>query len=156
MRPTAAAAVEAMFKAAVGEGAGELQIQNSYRSYSVQLSIHNRLVASLGAANADAQSARAGFSEHQTALAADLEAYPSNCGIAECFGATPQGKWLSANSWRFGFLLRYPAGKEAITGYVYEPWHYRYVGVALATEMHNTGITTLEEFFGLSPAPNYK
>ena len=67
----------------------------------------------------------------------------------------PQGTWLAANAWRFGFIIRYPQGKTDVTGYVYEPWHIRYVGVDLSTEMHNTGILTLEEFFGLPPAPDY-
>ena len=80
---------------------------------------------------------------------------PNVCAIQECFGATPQGLWLAANSYRFGFILRYPAGKRAVTGYIFEPWHFRYVGVELATEMHETGIATLEEFFGLPPAPDY-
>jgi D-alanyl-D-alanine carboxypeptidase len=62
---------------------------------------------------------------------------------------------LAANSWRFGFILRYPADKSAVTGYIFEPWHFRYIGVELSTEMHTTGLTTLEEFFGLAAAPNY-
>jgi D-alanyl-D-alanine carboxypeptidase len=63
--------------------------------------------------------------------------------------------WLAANAYRFGFILRYPQGLENITGYEYEPWHFRYVGVALATEMHKEGVQTLEQFFGLPAAPNY-
>jgi D-alanyl-D-alanine carboxypeptidase len=144
-----------MFAASAAEGGGALQVQNSYRSFAVQTNTHNSLVASLGQAKADAQSARPGYSEHQTGLALDVAALPSKCDIAACFGQTPQGIWLAANSWRFGYILRYPADKTAITGYIYEPWHFRYVGVALSTEMHNDGITTLEEFFGLPAAPDY-
>ncbi len=144
-----------MFAAAAAAGAGQLQIQNSYRSYSVQVNTHNSLVGSLGQAAADAQSARPGYSEHQTGLAVDVASYPSKCDIAACFGQTPQGIWLAANSWQYGYILRYPADKTAITGYIYEPWHFRYVGVALSTEMHNDGIETMEEFFGLPPAPDY-
>jgi D-alanyl-D-alanine carboxypeptidase len=155
MRQPAATALEAMFAAAAAEGAGQLQIQNAYRSYATQLSVHARLVASLGTAKADAQSARAGYSEHQTGLAVDIAAYPSKCDIAACFSTTPQGQWLAANAWRFGFILRYPADKVAVTGYIFEPWHFRYVGVELSTEMHTTGVSTLEEFFGLPAAPNY-
>lgn len=155
MRPAAAAAMVAMFAAASAEGAGDMQIQNSYRSYSTQLSVHARLVSQLGKAKADAQSARAGYSEHQTGWTADVAAYPSKCNIQECFGTTPQGKWLAANAWKYGFVIRYPQGKQQITGYIYEPWHVRWVGTYLSTEMHNTGITTLEEFFGLPAAPNY-
>jgi D-alanyl-D-alanine carboxypeptidase len=155
MRQAAATALEAMFAAAAAEGAGQLQIQNAYRSYATQLNVHARLVASLGTAKADAQSARAGYSEHQTGLAVDIAAYPSRCDIAACFSTTAQGQWLAANSWRFGFILRYPADKVAVTGYIFEPWHFRYVGVELSTEMHTTGVSTLEEFFGLPAAPNY-
>lgn len=155
MREEAARAMEAMFAAAVAEGGGTMQIQNSYRSLAVQTNTHNRLVAQLGVEKARAQSAVPGYSEHQTGLAADIAALPSNCDVAQCFAGTPQGIWLAANSWRFGYILRYPADKTPITGYIFEPWHYRYVGVSLATEMHETATSTLEEFFGLPPAPDY-
>jgi D-alanyl-D-alanine carboxypeptidase len=155
MRPEAAAALQQMFAAAAAEGAGAMQIQNAYRSYTVQITTHNTQVARLGQAQADILSARPGYSEHQTGLAVDIATLPSKCEIQACFGQTPQGVWLAANAYRFGFILRYPADKQAVTGYVYEPWHFRYVGIPLATEMHNTGITTLEEFFGLPAAPNY-
>jgi D-alanyl-D-alanine carboxypeptidase len=155
MRPEAAAALEQMFAAATAEGAGTMQIQNAYRSFTVQTNTHNSQVAKLGQAKADIISARPGYSEHQTGLAVDIAALPSKCDIAACFGQTPQGEWLAANAYRYGFILRYPADKQAITGYVFEPWHFRYVGIPLATEMRNTGISTLEEFFGLPAAPNY-
>jgi D-alanyl-D-alanine carboxypeptidase len=155
MRKEAAAALEKMFAASVSEGAGEMQIQNAYRSFAVQTSVHNRLVAQLGKEKAQAQSARPGYSEHQTGLTADVVGLPAVCSIQTCFGTTPQGAWLAGNAWRFGFVIRYPDGKTDVTGYIYEPWHVRYVGVALSTEMHNTGILTLEEVFGLPPAPNY-
>ena len=155
MRPEAAAALGAMFAAAAAEGGGDMQIQNAYRSFSMQTTVHDRLVASLGREKAQAQSARPGHSEHQTGLALDIASLPELCSIQACFGQTPQGVWLLANSWRFGFTLRYPADKTPITGYIYEPWHFRYVGVEAATEMHATGVTTLEEFFGLPAAPAY-
>ncbi len=155
MRPPAAAAIVEMFAAAEAEGGGTLQVQNSYRSFASQTRIYNRGVATYGQAVADTQTARPGHSEHQTGWTADVASYPSYCDIQECFGDTVQGKWLAANAWRFGFVIRYPQGKMDVTGYVYEPWHIRYVGVELSTEMHNTGILTLEEFFGLPPAPNY-
>jgi D-alanyl-D-alanine carboxypeptidase len=155
MRPDAAAALERMFAAGVAEGAGELQLQNSYRSYATQVAVHTQLVAQYGRATADAQSARPGFSEHQTGYSLDIATVPNVCAIQECFGVTPQGQWLAANAYRFGFVLRYPQGKQAVTGYIFEPWHFRYVGEELATEMHRTGVTTLEEFFGLPAAPDY-
>lgn len=155
MTAEAGAALVQMFAAGLAEGAGAMQDQNSYRSFVTQTNTHNYYIRTIGMARADAQSARPGYSEHQTGLAIDIAALPSKCNIAACFGQLPQGIWLAKNSWRFGFILRYPAGKTAITGYIYEPWHFRYIGVALSTEMHNTGVTTLEEFFGLPAAPNY-
>lgn len=155
LRSGAAAAMVTMFAAAKAEGAGDMELQSAYRSYTVQVSVYNGYVRSAGQAGADAQSARPGFSEHQSGLAADIGAVPANCTLAACFGQTPQGLWLAANAWRFGFLLRYPADKVPITGYMYEPWHFRYIGVELSTEMHGKGISTLEEFFGLPAAPGY-
>jgi len=155
LRKAAADAIVTMFAAAKAEGAGAMQLQSAYRSYAVQVKVYNGLVRSAGQAGADAQSARPGTSEHQAGLAADISTLPLTCALAACFGKTPQGVWLAANAYRFGFILRYPADKVPITGYMYEPWHFRYVGVELSTEMHNTGITTLEEFFGLPPAPDY-
>ena len=155
MRTEAGAALQRMFAASKAEGGETVQVQNSYRSFVLQTTIHNRFVASVGEAAADAQSARPGYSEHQTGFAVDVAAYPSKCDLAACFGETPQGLWLAANGYRFGFILRYPADKTPVTGYIYEPWHFRYVGVELATQMHDTGVTTLEEFFGLPSAPDY-
>lgn len=155
LRAEASTAMVGMFAAAAAEGAGAMQLQSAYRSYVVQVKVYNGYVKSAGQAGADAQSARPGFSEHQSGLAADIAAQPAKCTLDACFGATSQGVWLAANAWRFGYLLRFPADKTAVTGYIYEPWHFRYIGVALATEMHTTGVTTLEEFFGLPPAPDY-
>jgi D-alanyl-D-alanine carboxypeptidase len=155
LRAEAAGAMVAMVAAAKAEGAGGLQLQSAYRSYATQVTVYNGYVASAGKAGADAQSARPGFSEHQSGLAADISALPLTCALAACFGQTPQGLWLAANAYRFGYLLRYPADKTAVTGYMYEPWHFRYIGVPLATELHSTGVATLEEFFGLPPAPDY-
>jgi zinc D-Ala-D-Ala carboxypeptidase len=101
----------------------------------------------------DPTTAPPGRSEHQTGLAIDIGSESGYCSLAECFADTPEGQWLAANAWRFGFLLRYPADKIDITGYTFEPWHYRYIGVDLSTEMHERGVTTLEEFFGLPAAP---
>ncbi|MDQ1547761.1 MAG: zinc D-Ala-D-Ala carboxypeptidase [Actinomycetota bacterium] len=155
MRRDASAALVAMFAAGAAEGAGAMQVQSSYRSYPVQVQVYNGWVSSLGKTQADKQSARPGYSEHQTGLAVDISPVPLTCSLAACFGTTPQGEWLAANAWRFGYLLRYPADKTAITGYEYEPWHFRFIGVPLATELHTEGVETLEEFFGLPPAPDY-
>lgn len=155
MRQPAAEAMAQMFAAGAAEGAGAMQIQNAYRSFTTQTNVHQRYVTSLGVTKARAQSAQPGYSEHQTGLTADITTSPEQCSIQACFGETSQGIWLAANSWRFGYILRYPADKTPVTGYIYEPWHFRYVGVELSTEMHEKGITTLEEFFALPAAPDY-
>lgn len=154
MRSDSAAALEQMFAAAKQAGIN-LNIQSGYRSYSFQSALYSRYVAQQGQATADTQSARPGYSEHQTGLAVDVGTVRGVCEVDQCFGTTPEGQWVATNAFRYGFIVRYPDGKQAITGYEYEPWHLRFVGTALATEMHNKGITTLEEFFGLRAAPNY-
>jgi D-alanyl-D-alanine carboxypeptidase len=155
LRREASGALVAMFTAATAEGAGGMQLQSAYRSYDRQVSVYNGWVSRLGQAQADSTSARPGYSEHQTGLAVDISPVPLSCALSACFGETPQGIWLAENAWRFGFLLRYPADKVAVTGYSYEPWHFRYIGVDLATEMNTVGVSTLEEFFGLPAAPGY-
>ncbi|MCX7522491.1 M15 family metallopeptidase [Microbacterium sp. STN6] len=149
VRQVIAPALAQMLAAAAQSGL-QFQLQSGYRSYATQVSVYNAIVASSGRAAADTSSARPGFSEHQTGLAVDLSAYPASCTLQACFAGTPQGTWLAANAYRYGFVLRYPEGKEQITGYTYEPWHYRYVGTQLAAEMHATGTQTLEEFFGVT------
>jgi D-alanyl-D-alanine carboxypeptidase len=155
MRKSAGDWLVKMFAAAKKEGAGEMQIQSAWRPYDVQVSVYAGWVSSLGKKQADLQSARPGFSEHQTGLAVDISPVPLSCALAACFGQTKQGKWLAANAWRFGYLLRYPKDKTPVTGYTYEPWHFRYIGQILATELHDKHVTTLEEFFGFPAAPDY-
>jgi zinc D-Ala-D-Ala carboxypeptidase len=154
LRAEAADAVERLVAAASADGVA-LQSQSAFRSHETQRRVYAGWVAKLGQTAADLTSARPGHSEHQTGLAIDFSAVPANCSLDQCFAETAQGRWLAANAWRFGFHLRYPDGATAITGYEFEPWHYRYVGVELATELHETGIRTLEEFFGLPAAPTY-
>lgn len=154
LRDEAATAAEQLVAAAAAEGIA-LTAQSTYRSYASQQRVYAGWVAQLGQEAADLTSARPGHSEHQTGLAIDFSAVPATCTLDQCFAGTPQGQWLAANAWRFGFHLRYPEGATPITGYEFEPWHYRYVGPELATELHETGIRTLEEFFGLPPAPDY-
>lgn len=154
LRREAADAVVALFQAAEKAGL-ELVSQSAYRSYSTQVSVYNGLVDQRGRARADRTSARPGHSEHQTGLAIDIASLPAECTLERCFGETPHGQWLARNAWRFGFVLRYPEGATPITGYEYEPWHFRYVGKALAAQMHEQDVATLEQFFGLPPAPDY-
>ena len=154
LRADAAQALEAMAADAQKSGIS-IVMASGYRSYETQIATYNSYVRSYGQAEADTTSARPGFSEHQTGLAADLSAVGSGCTIADCFETTAPGQWLAANSWRFGYILRYPKGAQAITGYNFEPWHFRYVGLVVASQMHEKGINTLEEYFGLEAAPDY-
>jgi LAS superfamily LD-carboxypeptidase LdcB len=144
---TATMPMEKMFAAAAKAGV-PLRIASAYRSYNTQTAVFNAEVNAYGLAKAESESARAGHSEHQTGLAADLEPYDRKCEIADCFADTPAGKWLAENSYKYGFILRYPKGKENQTGYRYEPWHFRYVGKDLAAQLNKSG-QTLEQFFGL-------
>ena len=155
LRQEASDAVVAMFAAFTAETGLALQSQSAYRSFDSQTRVYNNDVGNLGQAGADLSTARPGTSEHQTGLTIDISAQPGQCSLDGCFADTPHGQWLAANAWRFGFLLRYPADKIPVTGYEFEPWHFRYIGIDLAAEMHTTGFTTLEEFFGLPAAPSY-
>ena len=155
LRQEAAVALEQL-AAAMGEaGKGTLILNSGFRTYQLQQELHEKSKATKGLELAEKLSARAGHSEHQLGLAADLSAQGQGCVIMECFGETESGIWLAANAQNFGFILRYPKGFEAITGFQYEPWHFRYVGIELATEMKTLGIETLEEFWGLDAAPDY-
>lgn len=153
VRKETASAMEAMFSDAAGAGV-KLMLASGFRPYSMQSSIYNRHVRDYGRAQADRVSARPGHSEHQTGWAADLEPASRVCEIAKCFGDLAEGQWLAANAYRFGFIIRYPSGKEQLTGYDYEPWHVRYVGPELAGELLRTG-QTLEQFFGLPDFATY-
>jgi D-alanyl-D-alanine carboxypeptidase len=149
----------ALTKMAAGlakDKAGTLLLNSGYRSYDTQKIVHARQVSRLGLKAGEALAARPGYSEHQTGLAADVSASGQGCAIQVCFAKTKAGKWLAANAWQYGFILRYPDGQTKITGYQFEPWHFRYVGVQLATEMKSQNIATLEKFWQLPAAPSYK
>lgn len=118
-------------------------IQSSYRSYDYQVSIYNSYVAQDGKALADTYSARPGYSEHQSGLCFDLNS------IDDSFTDTPEGKWVDAHAHEYGFVIRFPKGKEAVTGYQYESWHLRYVGLEYAKIMHDNNLC-LEEFLGVT------
>lgn len=127
-----------------------LSIISGYRSYSTQYSLYNNYVNRDGKALADTYSARAGHSEHQTGLAADINS------LNQSWISTPEGTWLNNNCYKYGFIIRYPKGKENITGYMYEPWHIRYVGVDVATILYNNGNwISLEEYLGITSSYNY-
>lgn len=120
-----------------------LYIRSPYRSYATQQGLYSRYVTSDGKVAADTYSARPGYSEHQTGLAADIT---SPTTTFDNFEYSQEFKWLQEHAHEYGFILRYPSGKEYITGYIYEPWHYRYVGVEVATRIHETGLT-YEEYY---------
>ena len=140
--PTAKAALDEMFAAAKAEGLN-LFIRSGFRSYATQKQLYNNYVKRDGVAEADRYSARPGHSEHQSGLGFDINKADSS------FEGTPEAIWLAANCHKYGFIIRYPAGKESITGYMYEPWHVRYLGVEIATDVYNSGLC-LEEYLGIT------
>ena len=147
MRDDAATALEEMFAAAKEEGV-TLSTVSGYRSYSKQSTIYARKKASQGEEEADRVSARPGTSEHNLGLAADIVSadwYSNHSDLTADFEQTPQFAWLKAHCAEYGFILRYPQGKESVTGVTYEPWHYRYVGREAARIIMQRGIT-LEEY----------
>jgi LAS superfamily LD-carboxypeptidase LdcB len=153
LRSEAAKALQTMFNAAQNDGV-KLMLASGFRSYNTQSAVYNRHVRDYGQAEADKVSARPGHSEHQTGWAADVAPASGKCVIAECFGEMAEGRWVATNATKYGFIIRYPSGKESLTGYSYEPWHLRYVGVELAAEVAGTG-ETLEQFFSLPAHAGY-
>jgi len=142
MRECAAKALEAMFKEMRAAGYTDVSVTSAYRSYEYQEELYNGYVASKGQEEADKISARPGTSEHQTGLCADLH---NLSGADESFKNQAAYTWLSENAWKFGFIIRFPENKTEITGYFFEPWHYRFVGRNAAWQIYNSGIC-LEEF----------
>lgn len=120
-----------------------LYISSGYRSYDYQAGLYQRYVDRSGKAEADRYSARPGHSEHQTGLAFDLNT------ISDEFKDTNEGKWVAENCHKYGFIIRYPEDKESVTGYMYEPWHIRYLGVDTATAVYESGLC-LEEYLGIT------
>ena len=116
-----------------------LKAGSTYRSYSYQLDLYNRYVKRDGKKEADTYSARAGYSEHQTGLAIDImnnkEVYIDEKDTKKEY------EWLINNSYKYGYILRYPKEKEHITGYMFEDWHFRYFGEIIATELYNNKLT---------------
>ena len=131
-----------MFNAAKKENI-TIIINSAYRSYKKQEELYNQYLSQYGKEYTDAYAARPGHSEHQTGLTVDVTTYGSN---GDNFDKTEAFKWLQDNAHLYGFILRYPKGKEDITGYDYESWHYRYVGVDAATTIHDNDIT-FDEYY---------
>lgn len=138
-RDVATATVE-LFGAAAVDGL-PLRAVSGFRSEASQRDLHSAYVARDGLAAADRYSARPGHSEHQTGLAIDVTSLDGTCPAEDCFAGRPEATWLAEHAHEHGFIVRYPADGEALTGYSYEPWHLRFVGVELATALHRDGLT---------------
>ena len=134
-------AFERMRKDAAKDGI-TLWIQSGYRSYETQEKLYNNYVKQSGQTKADTFSARPGHSEHQTGLTADINS------ADESFEGTPEAIWLDENCYKYGFIVRYPKGKEKYTGYEYEPWHLRYIGKEKAKKLYESGLS-LEEYYNI-------
>lgn len=154
LRSDAAQQFSRLLAGARAAGVGMVSV-SGYRSYDTQASLYASYVNQYGQATADTISARPGYSEHQTGLAVDIGNPNGACGLQECFAGTPAGTWAAQNAWRYGFIIRYPQGQTSVTGYSYEPWHLRYVGATIASEMRTHGIRTLEHYMSLPAAPSY-
>ena len=136
MRKAAKEAFEKMCEGALKDNI-TIYSGSAYRSYNYQLNLYNRYVKADGKKIAETYAARAGHSEHQTGLATDI----MNAKLEFISGSDKEYTWLVNNSYKYGFILRYPKGKEDITGYMYEEWHYRYLGVDTATKVYESGLT---------------
>lgn len=144
LRPEAAAALDRLGAAAERDGLPIIGI-SAFRSQGSQQQVYDRYVRTEGEAAARSFSAQPGHSEHQTGLAVDVTSADGACPTEPCFGATPHAAWLAAHAPEYGFIVRYPVGKELITTYEAEPWHLRYVGVGPAQAMQRDGLT-LDEY----------
>lgn len=149
MRKEAAAALESMFAAAEQDGI-YLAGVSAYRSHATQTALFNRYVKRDGEEKAKTYSAVPGHSEHETGLAIDVSASNGKCAAEDCFADTKEAKWLAKHVYEYGFIIRYPEGRDDLTGYKYEPWHLRYVGDEIARDIQERNIT-LEEYYDAVP-----
>lgn len=148
MRREAAVALEKLFTGAKKDGISLAGV-SGYRSESRQTTLYNNYVKRDGVKAADTYSARPGHSEHQTGLTIDVSGITGKCAAESCFAGTKEAKWLAKHAHEYGFVVRYPEGKDSITGYKYEPWHIRFVGTEIAKAVSSSSIT-LEQYFGNS------
>lgn len=151
LRKVAADALIEMFEAAKEDGL-ELAGVSGYRSHAIQKILYENYVARDGEEAANKYSAKPGHSEHSTGLAMDVADISGKCPARNCFADMEEAAWVAENAHRFGFIIRYPKGKEEITGYQYEPWHLRYVGVELASILYENEWTMEEFFLGITAA----
>ena len=148
LRKEASYAIEDLFHAAKKDNIALYGI-SFFRPYFRQHSIYRSVVDTKGEEYANSHVAKPGFSEHQSGLSADLSSKSANLELIPSFGTLPEGLWLEKNAHKYGFILRYPLGKEAITGYSYEPWHFRYVGKCIASNIFQNKLT-LEEWYDIN------
>lgn len=149
MRQVAATAIEKLFAGAAKDGI-QLAGVSAYRSYATQKALFESYVKKDGEEKAKTYSAVPGTSEHETGLAIDVSGSNGKCAAADCFGGTKEAVWLEKHANEYGFIIRYPQGKAAITGYQYEPWHLRYVGADIAKEIQSKNLT-MEEYYNTVP-----
>ncbi len=151
-REVALADLQELFTDAEAAGVA-LEVISAYRSFDYQQRTFDGWVAKDGYEQALRSSARAGHSEHQLGTALDLRTRggPAAWDLAD-WATTPEGAWTAANAWRYGFVMSYPSGQEHMTCYMYEPWHYRYLGRELAAEVTASGLTTRAYLWNLEAA----
>lgn len=149
MRKEAAGALETLFAGAKKDGVTLLGV-SAYRSYATQTTLFNNYVKKDGKEKAMTYSAPPGHSEHETGLAIDVTGGDGKCAAEDCFAGTKEAKWLAEHADEYGFIIRFPKGKESVTGYQYEPWHIRYVGKDTAKEIADKS-ATLEEYMNAVP-----
>lgn len=159
LREPAARALEEMFAAAEADGI-HMVLGSAYRSEAYQRQLWNNYASMYSPERADRISSRPGYSDHQTGLAVDI-VQGMNSGLGtdfnETFENTPEAKWLHEHAQEYGWIMRYPKGKEEITGYAYEPWHFRYIGKEYAEAIYAVDEwETFEEYFGVEGGTEYK
>lgn len=143
-------ALRPMVDAAAADGVN-LRIRSAYRSYAEQERTFAYWVSVLGEAQARRESAEPGHSEHQLGVTADFASPENGWELLESFADTSAGEWLAEHAYEYGFALSYPRDGEEITGYIFEPWHYRYIGIPAATAWHESGLTLIEYLESLQP-----
>lgn len=124
-----------------------IKLTTGFRPYDYQKTLYKQYIQADGKKKAEQYSAKPGYSEHQTGLSADVSSPSVDYELTRRYGKTKEGRWLAKNAHKYGFIIRYPKGREDLTGYEYEPWHIRYVGKDAAKEIYEQGIT-LEEYLG--------
>lgn len=145
LRRAAAQHLSTMFAAEANALGTLLVLSSGYRGYNSQNDLYEAANQAIGPSALEVV-APAGMSEHQTGLAADIMLQSRFCAAQACFAMTRAANWLETNSYKYGFILRYPNNERSNTGYYYEPWHYRYVGIDLAYKLHMSR-QTLEQYY---------